>query len=210
MLALLLGSGCAGCGATVGPVCAQCTDVLTQSARRCSRRQGCPDLWAAGPYAGRIRELVLFYKRRGYRALAVPLGRAVAEVLVTAHGHSPPRALVPVPARRATLLRWGYDPVHMLSLAAAASARGQGMDLAVAPVLRRRRPVRDQLGLGARERRSNLHGALTVRGLSSQLNDGVVLVDDVVTTGATLAEASRALRVAGVPVRGGVVVATRG
>ena len=66
------------------------------------------------------------------------------------------------------------------------------------PVLRQRRAVADQSGLTARERVANLAGALEVVAGGGRLLEGgrAVLVDDLMTTGASLAEAARALRAA--------------
>ncbi|MFE4646864.1 ComF family protein, partial [Streptomyces sp. NPDC056730] len=68
----------------------------------------------------------------------------------------------------------------------------------VLPVLRQRRAVADQTGLGARQRLANLSGALEVAAGGARLLEGgrVVLVDDLMTTGASLVEAARALRAA--------------
>jgi predicted amidophosphoribosyltransferase len=79
----------------------------------------------------------------------------------------------------------------------------------VLPGLRHARPLSDQAGLDAAARARNLGGAMSVRpGWQSRLRGGpVLLVDDVVTSGATLLEARRALAGAGVQVAGAVCVA---
>jgi predicted amidophosphoribosyltransferase len=77
------------------------------------------------------------------------------------------------------------------------------------PVLRQRRAVADQAGLSAAERLSNLTGALaTVVGSERLLTTGpVVIVDDLMTTGASLVEAARAIRATGAHVLAAAVVA---
>ncbi|GAA2235360.1 hypothetical protein GCM10010104_32710 [Streptomyces indiaensis] len=81
--------------------------------------------------------------------------------------------------------------------------RRRGLPARVAGVLRQRRAVADQAGLNSRQRLANLAGALVVApGGARLLRDGpVVLVDDVMTTGASLAEATRAVRAASHPPR---------
>jgi len=77
----------------------------------------------------------------------------------------------------------------------------------VDPVLRVRRRVADQSGLGATERRANVAGALGLRpGAAARLGGPVILVDDIVTTGSTLAEAARALRASRARVVGAAVI----
>ncbi|MBR7831994.1 hypothetical protein KDL01_01910 [Actinospica durhamensis] len=95
---------------------------------------------------------------------------------------------------------------------AAHRLRESGRSAAVLPALTHRRKVADQAGLGRRARAENLAGALAVRSASARLlgERAVVLVDDVVTSGATLAEAARALTAAGsTPVGAAVLAASR-
>jgi predicted amidophosphoribosyltransferase len=91
-----------------------------------------------------------------------------------------------------------------LAGAAARALRSQNVPASAARLLVPARVVADQSGLSATERAANLRGAL--RGTGS-VTGRVVVVDDVVTTGATLVEAARALRAAGHPVVGAAVVA---
>jgi predicted amidophosphoribosyltransferase len=95
---------------------------------------------------------------------------------------------------------------------AAARLRASGRAAAVLPALTHRRKVADQAGLGRGARAENLDGALAVRASTARLlgERPVVLLDDVMTSGATLAEAARALRAAGnAPVGAAVLAATR-
>ncbi|MFI0983473.1 ComF family protein [Streptomyces sp. NPDC021093] len=112
--------------------------------------------------------------------------------------------LVPVPSARRSVGARGHDPARRIACAAAAELRRSGTPARVAPVLRQRRTVDDQAGLSARQRLVNLSGALEVVAGGRRLLEGgrVVLVDDLMTTGASLVEAARALAApAGVPER---------
>ncbi|MDI5972562.1 phosphoribosyltransferase family protein [Streptomyces sp. SL13] len=118
-------------------------------------------------------------------------------------------SLVPVPSSRAATAARGHDPARRMACRAARRLRRAGPAVRMVPLLRQRRAVEDQAGLTAAERLANLTGALAVvRGGERLLAEGpVVVVDDLLTTGASLAEAARAVRAAGGTVLGAAVVA---
>ncbi len=170
-------------------------------------------MWAGAPYADEVRAVLLAHKERGALRLAAPLGAALAGAVRGVgvsgisrggQGGSGPLVLVPVPSARRSVAGRGHDPVRRIALAAASELRRTGAGTRVLAVLRQRRAVADQAGLSARERLANVSGALEVPDRARRLLAGppVVLVDDLVTTGATLAEAARALGVAGGRVAG--------
>jgi predicted amidophosphoribosyltransferase len=105
--------------------------------------------------------------------------------------------LVPVPTSRRNRLARGADVVDQLACAAAGLLRGTGADVTVRQALRVARRTADQSGLDARDRARNLAGAFALRSDQGLAHGTVVVVDDIVTTGATIAEAARALAAAG-------------
>ncbi|MFF8773500.1 ComF family protein [Kitasatospora sp. NPDC015120] len=213
LLDVLLPAPCAGCGATGGQLCPDCRDALAADLPAPSA--ALPWAHAAAPYDGPVRRLLLAHKERGALRLAGPLGEALARAVRSAVGPQGGRApllLVPVPSARAAVRARGHDPTLRLATAATRALRREGLDVRVAALLRHTRPVADQAGLPAAERRRNLHGALTVRPLAHRRPAGLrtVLVDDLVTTGASLAEAARALSAAGLPPGAAATVAAAG
>lgn len=210
LLDLLFPVSCAGCGDVGQMLCARCSAPLRAPAR-VRLPTPCPESLpvphAVADYAGSTRALILTYKEREGLALTTPLATALAAAVDAAVatsrrlGRQEPALLVPVPSTTAASRRRGYDPVLRLTRA---SRRGE-----VVTALRHGRGVSDSAGLSATDRRRNLDGALTVPAVARRRVSGrtVVLVDDVVTTGATLAEAARALRVAGARVPVAAVIA---
>ena len=214
-LDLLLGGRCAGCDAPGGTLCETCSRAVGPAPRVCwpdPTPTGLLDPvavppWAAGAYVDPLRRLVVAYKDRDRASLAGPLGAALAVVVERALLSAAPRDgglchagdrvpavdLVPVPSSAASLRQRGRDVVADLARVAAGRLRRRGFDARVLPRLVLARAVADQAGLSARDRTANLHGALVARRLGPAQRP-VMVVDDVLTTGATAAEAVRALR----------------
>lgn len=219
-LDLVLGSTCAGCG-TPGPaVCAPCHAVLPvpRPARPDPTPAGFGTCWTSGDYAGALAHAVVAHKERGRTAVAPFLAGRLALTVAAATAAAPPDArvvLVPVPSRPGVVRARGDDPLGRVVRGAATRLRRAGGDVRVRSLLRSRRGVVDQAGLDANARAANLAGSMTcpspgVRRLARAGPALVVVCDDVVTTGATLVEARRALLAVGVrPCASAVVAAVQ-
>lgn len=104
-----------------------------------------------------------------------------------------PDYIVPVPIHRGRFRERGFNPTYRLALE---MSRDQGVRLETQILLRVRNTL-PQTGLDARTRMSNVAGAFSCQAENLSPHDRVWLVDDVITTGATLVNAARALRLAG-------------
>lgn len=218
---LVLPGGCAGCGGSAGQplrygACLDCVAAVARLRPHPTRPDpappGLPPCAALGDYQGVLKELVLSYKDRGRHRLAGPLGRLLAEVVASLVGG--PVVLVPVPDSPAAARARHGDHLRRLARPAAARLRAAGRPAVLAGPLRARsRP--DSTGLDSGQRAAVAAAALMPRPLRlaglrqrvARTGEPVILLDDVITTGATLAAAATRLERAGVAVAGAAVLA---
>ncbi len=211
LLDLLLPPRCPGCGREGAPICADCARPLE---RRLDEPPGAPlglpvELpeglaqleWCAA-FTGSVRAALLALKYDGDRRVAEPLGRAAARRWRRAGMGG--EVLVPVPVHAARLRERGYDQAELL---AAAAARELGMP--VVPALRRAEATAAQYRLGRASRAANVGHAFACRPEHRRAirERHVVLVDDIVTTGATLSACAATLLASGARLVSGLTVA---
>ena len=178
---------CAGCGAAGALLCRGCRAALRPAP--CSPVSGVDRVVAAWEYAGAARALILALKLRGRRDAALPLAAGLCEA-VGEYGLEG-AVLTWLPGRGRDISRRGFD--HAALLARSAARR---LGLPARPLLRRLVDRADQVGLGASQRAENVAGAFAA---VERCSGGLVLVDDLVTTGATARVCADALREAGAP-----------
>ena len=207
---LLLGATCPGCAAPSRTVCARCLRAVVPAPRMVLDAP--VPVVSAGAHAGTLREVVIAWKEHGRRGLTPVLAHLAAAAVVALVDDAPSVQLVPVPTSRRSRRARGTDVVADLSTTTARLLGDVGLDCAATRgLLRMRRQTRDQADLGASERATNLADAFvaTSPGSTAGVPRPVVVLDDVVTTGATLAESVRALHAADHHVVGAVTVCSR-
>lgn len=223
---LLLGGRCPGCDHPGQGLCRVCRAEVRRGRVRFTARDpsppGFPLAVAAGEYAGVVRRLISAFKEEALVGLAGELGQrlvlALAQLIAALGRPGSPFCLVPIPSRPAAVRERGLD--HTATLARTASralARRTGLRAPVRPLLRPLAGATDQVGLDAAQRWLNKRDRFAVRsppklGLPKTHDTDTcapvpILVDDVTTTGATLAAAATVLTDAGSPPLGAVVIA---
>jgi predicted amidophosphoribosyltransferase len=198
-----VGVRCAACESVALGLCAECLDAV-RPAPRIVRQRPCR-ITAAGEYDGVLRSAIIGWKEHGRFPVERPLAYLLAASIIGLDV-DPPLVLVPIPSRPDRRRARGADVVDDLARRSVRLLRRVGVEARVTPSLRLLRPVRDQAGLSAAARGANVRGSMGAR---RQPAGKLVVVDDVVTTGATLTEAVRVLRAVGSDVAGAAVVAHR-
>ena len=185
-LPLVRGEECPGCGAEMQGVLTVCPSCM-QAPKRPWKRA-----FALCRMEGLVRELLLDVKFRGApefaRALGILLGRKIAQSLPQGAAD----CVTPIPLHWTRRIMRGYNQAELLALGV---ARETGLPLE--RLIRRRRRTRQQTKLNREERLTNLQDAFCIKNSHKCKNRAILLVDDVMTTGATLASAASVLLDAG-------------
>lgn len=194
-LAILVPVDCAGCGAPDRGLCPACRLALAPHPAVRVLPDGTPVTWSLA-YDGAVRETILAFKEKHRTDVARFLAPALTAALGAAVSSQVRLATMPV--SRDSYRRRGYDPVRTV-------LRSAGVPVPPA-VLRNVVQRGEQKRLGVAARAENLAG--TMRAMGDIRGRGYVLVDDVMTTGATLMEAAWALREGGGQVLAAAVIAS--
>jgi ComF family protein len=139
-----------------------------------------------GLYEGPLRSLIHLYKYSGMKPLARPLARYLERIIPEDRHFD---AIVPVPLHWRKKWARGFNQSEILS-----RCLGKLSGIPVADALRRKRPTATQAGLASAGRRRNVDGAFGVRGGAKITGANLLLIDDVMTTGATASACARALK----------------
>ncbi|WP_096285286.1 ComF family protein [Mycobacterium ahvazicum] len=208
MLDLILPLECGGCRTASTRWCDACARELVVKPDEphliSPRVDPHVPVFALGRYAGARRQAILAIKEQGRRDLVPPLAQALAvglHRLLTWGIVETPLTVVPAPTRPAAARRRGGDPVARVAHAAVA----RHPEATVVAALRMNALTRDSVGLGTAERERNVAGRVLLRGRPPRTE--VLLVDDIVTTGATAGESVRVLSAAGVRVAAVLAIA---
>ncbi len=204
MLDLVLPLECGGCGARSTRWCDACAKELAVRSDEphliTSRVEPGVPVFSLGRYAGARRQAIVAVKEHGRADLIGPLAaalRAGLSHLLTWGIVGVPLTVVPAPTRRWAAMRRGGDPVARIAQAATEGCR----DITVVQAVRTRPLVADSVGLSSADRQRNIAGRVkVVRSVGAGSAGEVLIVDDIVTTGATACETVRVLQTIGATV----------
>lgn len=207
LAALVWPVACAGCGVSDRELCAHCRSVLADARPLTLTSALAPvPVYARGPYNGVLRATIVAYKHGGRTGLARPLGAQFTYPLRLALRHAGAAPLiVAAPSRAATVRRRGFRPVETLLTAALRVDPGPTTPVRALTATRGRR---GQVGLDALARDQNA-ARIAVRASQRELLRGrdVVVIDDIMTTGATVRAACAVLAAEGARVTAVAVLA---
>jgi len=197
---LVLSRACIGCD-RLGPVmCPECWDRAVDVRTHRGRGAGSVPIIVGTTYGALVRDAVTALKDRGLLAMAEPIGGWLAVAVASAVPTASAIDLIPIPAHRASVAARGLDTLDRITRHAAEILREGGRSVHITPRLRRGIERGRQVGRDAEARRRSVAGTFCIRRDRWPRADHLVVVDDVVTTGATVREALRVLREAGIDV----------
>lgn len=229
---LLFPHYCAGCGKPGETLCPNCSRHLAGPPRRIKTRVfTAQPVWSLAPYSGPVADAIVHYKEHHLRALAPFLGRALARGIVALIDqgeilgpHYRPLVLLPAPLTAASIQERGFAHLPELAhycaqiLAQFYQPHNPQYPVVVADLLRIAAHP-DSVGLTATQRQEALAGKISVRQLVQ--NDEIfgtnprcyhtpeaILIDDIVTTGATIAECFTPLYSLDLRLRGALTLAS--
>ena len=202
LIELLAPHRCGICEREGALLCEPCRERWIPTQLEAVPADGLDAAAALGPYEGGLGMAIRTAKYGGVPALARELGTALRPAVLRVVRRAPYQGtLVPIPTDAGRVHERGFDHAQLMAAAAASAC-----SMPVAPLLVRTRPTPPLHAAPRNERAAALAGAMSVVE-SSAVPHAVVLVDDVRTSGATMREAARALRAAGVAWIAGVSVA---
>jgi ComF family protein len=152
---------------------------------------------AAFLYDRSLIDVIHCFKYKGKIQLAAPLGSLLWQAYLRFWGQQRPDAILPVPLHAGRLRERGFNQAELLVRKWSKLPGGADAPPVAGGVLRRSRATPSQAGLGRRERETNIRGAFMVRQPERISGRHLLLVDDVVTTGATAGECARLLLASG-------------
>lgn len=180
------------------PVCGRYHDQVTAGSENkltCSECLRIPPAYFAarsvGPYRGPLKEAIYLYKYRGYRSLSQVFGQLLTELFLSEPRFTNADLLVPVPLSPQKTISRGFNQSELLAVRV-----GQLLNLPVEACLVRVRHTPSQSKLTGKARRDNVKGVFALSKTPRHRN--VILIDDILTTGATAEECAKVLLQAGV------------
>ena len=198
---IIFPSRCLGCRNLGIKICSQCRASWHPHIYRTqiTSEVNTFPVYSAVEYSSVAQRVLLSSKESGLYGADQLIGQALIHALNYFYGEKGIADLVPVPSRKSATRRRGRNflLIHTHELA-------KNPRVLTRPVLGHTRRVKDQTSLNARERQANLSGSLACLQIAERPNVPVIIVDDVITTGATLREAGRALHAGGFTVIGAI------
>jgi predicted amidophosphoribosyltransferase len=198
---IIFPSRCLGCRQLGIQICSQCRALWNPHIYRTqivSEVNAFP-VYSAVEYSSVAQRVLLSSKESGLIDADQLIIQALSHSLSYMYGEQGIADLVPVPSRKSATRRRGRNFIltHTIELS-------KDPKVLTRPLLRHTRRIQDQSLLSATERQSNLSGSLVCKEKAEGLRTPIIIVDDVVTTGATLREAGRALHAGGFTVIGAI------